>query len=85
VSVREQSLEARRLELVQRSAAQRAALAVHAGPLRRKVEAFDRIAARVRRYPVVTALGVGVVALLGTRRIVELATRALTIYALFRR
>jgi hypothetical protein len=34
---------------------------------------------------VVTAVGVGAVLLLGTRRIFELATRVLTIYALFRR
>jgi len=37
------------------------------------------------RLPVVTALGVGAVALLGTRRIFEIATKVLTLYALFRR
>ena len=82
---REQSLEARRLELVQRSAAQRAALIADVEPLVRKAAAVDRVVARVRQYPVVTAVAVGAVALLGTRRIFELATRVLTLYALFRR
>ncbi len=81
---REQSLQARRLELVQRSAAQRAALIADAEPAVRKAAAVDRVVARVRQYPVVTAVAVGAVALLGTRRIFELATRVLTLYALFR-
>lgn len=80
-----QSLEARRLELVQRSAAQRAALLADVEPLVRKAATVDRLVARVRRYPVVTAVAVGAVALLGTRRIYELAARLLTLYALFRR
>jgi len=83
--VNDQSLEARRLELAQRSAAQRAALIADLDPLIRKAAAVDRIVGKVRQYPVVTALGVGAVALLGTRRIFELATRLLTIYALFKR
>ena len=81
----EQSLEARRLELVQRSAAQRAALIGDVDPFVRKAAAVDRIVGRVRQYPVVAAIGVGALALLGTRRIFELATRLLTIYALFKR
>jgi YqjK-like protein len=85
MSSREQSLAQRREELVARSAAQRAAISAQAAPLLRKAATLDRIVARVRQYPVVTALGVGAVALLGTRRIFELATRVLTLYALFRR
>lgn len=85
MSSREQSLAQRREELVARSAAQRAALSLHAEPLLRKAAALDRIVAKVREYPVVTALGVGAVALLGTRRIYEIATKVLTLYALFRR
>lgn len=81
----EQSLEARRLELVQRSAAQRAALIADLEPLVSKASAADRIVGKVRQYPVVVAVGIGAVALLGTKRIFELATRILTIYALFRR
>jgi hypothetical protein len=80
-----QSLQARRLELVQRSAAQRAALIADVDPLVRKAATVDRLVARVRQYPVVTAVAIGAVALLGTRRIYELATRLLTLYALFRR
>lgn len=82
---REQSLAARRLELVQRSAAQRAALAAEVDPFVRKAATVDRLVARVRQYPVVVALGVGAVALLGTRRIFDLATKVFTLYALFRR
>lgn len=82
---REQSLAQRREELVARSAAQRAAISAHAEPLVRKAAALDRIVSKVREYPVVTALGVGAVGLLGTRRIFEFVTKLLTLYALFRR
>ena len=51
----------------------------------RKAAAADRILGKLREYPVVTAVGVGAVVLLGTRRIFDLATRILTIYALFKR
>jgi len=85
VNAREQSLAERREELVARSSAQRAALYTHAEPLLRKAAAADRILGKLRQYPVVTAVGVGAVLLLGTRRIFELATRVLTISALFRR
>jgi len=83
--VSEQTLAQRREELVARSTAQRAALISHAEPLVRKAAAADRILGKLRQYPVVTAVGVGAVVLLGTRRIFDLATRILTIYALFRR
>lgn len=81
----DQTLAQRRHELVARSTAQRAGLIVHAEPLLRKAAAADRVVGKLRQYPVVTAVGVGAVLLLGTRRIFELATRVLTIYALFRR
>jgi hypothetical protein len=68
-----------------RSAAQRAALSLHAEPMLRKAAAIDGIVTKVRQYPVVTALGVGAVALLGTRRILEVVTKVLTLYALFKR
>ena len=85
MSGRDQTLAERREELVARSSAQRAALFTHAEPLLRKAAAADRIVAKLREYPIVTAVGVGAVVLLGTRRIFDLATRILTIYALFRR
>ncbi len=82
---REQSLAERREELVVRSAAQRAALVADAGPLISKAEAADRILAKLRRYPVVIGAVAAGVALLGSRRIFDLASRALTLYALLRR
>ena len=81
----EQSLAQRREELVARSGARRAAIAAHARPLLHKAELADRIVERVRRYPLITAAVAGAVVFLGSRRIFDLATRALTIYALFRR
>jgi YqjK-like protein len=81
----ELGLAARRRELVERSAAQRAALAQAAEPLVRKAAALDRVVGYVQRNPVVSAAAVGAVALLGTRRIFDLAARAITLYTLFRR
>jgi len=81
----EQSLAARREELVQRSAAQRRALIATAEPLTRKAAALDRIVSKLREHPILTAVGVGAVAILSTRRLFDLATRFLAIYALFRR
>lgn len=81
----EQTLAQRREELVGRSRTQRAAIATHATPLLHKAELADRIVERVRRYPLITAAVAGAVVFLGSRRIFDLATRALTIYALFRR
>ena len=85
MSRRDQTLAQRREELVARSAAQRAALAGHAAPLLGRAEALDRIVLRIRRYPLLTAAVAGAVVFLGSRRIFDMATRALTIYALFRR
>ena len=85
MSGREQSLAERRLELVQRSAAQRAALIASADPFARKAAALDRIVAKLRRYPVVLAVAGGAVAFFGSRKLFTLVTRALTLYALFRR
>jgi hypothetical protein len=50
----------------------------------RKAMVVDRVVTQVRRYPVVSSLVVGAVALLGPRKILDLGTRALTLYALFR-
>ena len=80
----EQGLAERRRELVERSAAQRTALAVAAAPLLRKAETLDRVVAYVRRNPVVAALAVGAVALLGPRKIFALGARAITLYMLFK-
>jgi hypothetical protein len=82
---RQQGLARRREELVGRSTTQRAALVATAAPLLRKAEALDRTVQRVRRYPVVTALGAAAVMMLGSRKIFEIAARAFTLYALLRR
>jgi hypothetical protein len=85
MSRREQSLAERREELVARSAAQRAAVASDAEPLIRNAATADRILTKLRRYPVVIGVAAAGVALLGSRRIFDLASRALTLYALLRR
>jgi len=80
-----QSLAQRRLELVERSRAQRASLIASAAPITDKAAAFDRLIASARRHPVVTVLGAGAVALLASKRLFGFATRLLTLYALIRR
>ena len=85
MSRHEQGLAERRRELVERSSAQRAALAAAAEPLVRKSAAVDRVIAQVRRYPVLSSVAVGALALLGPRRLFDLAARAATLYALLRR
>lgn len=85
MSRHEQGLAERRRELVERSSAQRAALAAAAEPLVRKSAAVDRVIAQVRRYPVLSSVAVGALALLGPRRLFELAARAAALYALLRR
>jgi len=85
MSTREQSLAQRRQELVDRSAAQRTALVADAKPLLSKAAAADRIVGMLRRYPVVTVLAVGAVALIGPRRLFDYGTRAITLYMLLKR
>ena len=75
----------RREELVLRSSSQRMALVVCAEPLVRKAASLDRVVSYVRRNPAIAAVAVGAVALIGPRKIFDLATRAITVYALFRR
>jgi len=82
---REQGLAQRRRELVERSAAQRAALLAAAEPLVRKAAVVDRVVNYVRRHPGITSAVVGAVALLGPRKILDLGARAATLYMLFRR
>ena len=80
-----QGLTQRREELVERSAAQRTALLDAAEPLVRKAATVDRVIAYVRQYPVLASLAVGAVALVGPRRLFELGTRAIALYALLKR
>ena len=79
------TLTEKRRELVQRSSAQRAAIIANAEPLVRAGAVADRLLSHVRRHPVALTVGLGAVVLLGSRRLFDLATRALTLYALFKR
>jgi hypothetical protein len=85
VNRHELSLAARRRALVERSAAQRAALAVYAEPLLRKTAAVDRVVDYVRANPVLSSAVVGAVVLLGPRRLWDMALRAITIYTMLRK
>jgi hypothetical protein len=85
VNRHEQGLAARRMELVQRSTVQRAALLVSAEPLVRKAGALDRVVTYVRTNPVFTAVAIGALALIGPKKIFDLGARALTLYTLLRR
>jgi hypothetical protein len=80
-----QKLAARRRALVERSTALRAALVANATPLAQRASMLDGVALAVRRYWVVTAVAAGAVALFGSRRLFDMASRVLTLYALFRR
>ena len=81
----QQSLEMRRRELVERSAAQRAALITNLVPLAQKVATVDRAVASVKRYPVVTALIAGAVTLFGSKKLFSLLARGITLYTLLRK
>jgi hypothetical protein len=85
VSKHEQSLVARRRELVERSSLQRSALALSAEPLVRKTAAFDRLVSSLRRYPLVAAVAVGAVVIVGPRKLFDLGERALALYMLLKK
>jgi len=80
-----QTLAERRRELVERSAAQRAALGAELAPMARKVAAVDRGVASVRRHPLLAVALAGGVAILGSRRLFGLLAHALTLYTLLRK
>lgn len=71
-------------QLVRRSTEQRAALIAAAQPIVHKAAVVDRVVAEVRRYPVLSSLVVGAIALAGPRKILDWGTRALTLYALLK-
>jgi hypothetical protein len=81
----QRELERRRLELVGRSAAQRAAIAGAVAPFTDKLAIIDRVGATLRRYPIAVSAIAGGVALLGSRGILSWVTRALAVYSLFRK
>ncbi len=79
------TLALRREVLVARSEAQRAALARAAAPFSSKLAAADRLGRSIRSHPIVAALGVGAIALLGGRRLLGWAARGLAVLSLVRR
>jgi hypothetical protein len=79
------TLEMRRLELVERSGAQRVAMRNNLVPLIEKVATLDRVIASVRRYPVLVAAVAAGVALLGSRKLFAWIARGLTLYTLLRK
>jgi 3-dehydroquinate dehydratase len=78
-------LQQRRAELVERSTALRAALFEAAVPIVQKAASADRVVTALRNHPVVTAVAVGAVAIMGTRSLLPWLTRALTLFALLKR
>lgn len=80
-----QTLAQRRDELVARSSAQRGALVAAAAPIARRAATADRALAYVRAHPLLSVVVVGAVALLGPRKLLELGTRAVALYALIKR
>ena len=80
-----QTLALRRRELVERSAAQRAALRMHLSPLVQKTEAADRAIAHVRRYPMLATGLAAVVTLFGSRKLFGWLARGVTLYTLLRK
>ena len=81
----QEALAIRREKLVAQSAAQRSAIIASTEPLLRSAGTLDRIVGPIRRHPVLAAVAVGAVALIGSRKIFDLATRVMTIYMLLRR
>ena len=68
-----------------RSSAQRSALVATAAPIARRAATADRALAYVRAHPLLSVAVVGAVALLGPRKLLELGTRAVALYALIKR
>ena len=71
-------------ELVRRSSEQRAALLAEAAPIVRRARSVDRVVSYVWRYPVLTSVVVGAIALAGPRRVLDFGARALTLYTLLK-
>jgi hypothetical protein len=78
-------IERQRIMLVERSSAQRAALADTASPLARRLGALDRVVTAVRSRPVMIGLVAGALAVFGPRRLLAWAGRAAAAYSLLRR
>jgi len=80
-----QTLEERRLELVGRSTAQRAAIVANVAPIAARTAALDRALGTVRRHPVLVAAVAAAATLIGGRRLFGLVARGVTLFALMRK
>ena len=78
------ALALERQALVARSASQRSAIIEGTAPLLHHAQRLDRIVGTVRRHPLIAGLAVTGVALLGSRKLFDVATRLLTVYMLVR-
>jgi hypothetical protein len=78
-------LEVRRMALVERSAAERAAIAAAVSPLARGVAAVDRIVGSVRAHPILAIAAAGAVVLGRRGRLVDWVARGAAVYSLLRR
>jgi hypothetical protein len=72
-------------ELIEQSTTQRAAIVAAAEPLMHTAASADRVVSRLRQHPVAVVAVAGAIVFLGSRRLFDLATRAVTLYALFRK
>jgi hypothetical protein len=82
---RQGALAQRRRELLERSQAQRAALVASAAPLVRKAATLDRGLGYVQRHPVLAGAAGAAAMVLGSRRLLDIAARAVRLYFLLRR
>jgi hypothetical protein len=78
-------LKERREALVVRSAGQRVRILVRLAPAARTLATADRFTATLRAHPVVAGLVAGGIALIGPRKLLRWAVRAVPIYTLFAR
>ena len=78
-------LELRRHELLERSAAQRAALRADVAPMVQRLASVDRAVSSVRRHPMLATGIAAVVTLFGSRKIFSLLARGITLYTLLRK
>jgi len=85
VNLSMQLLAQRRVALVARSAAQRAAIAAALQPAIRKLAAADRVLEALRAHPFVAGIAAAALGFLGPRRLLGWAARALPLYSLLRR
>jgi len=78
-------LELRRHELIERSAAQRAALRASVVPMVERFASVDRAVTSVRRYPMLATGIAAAVTIFGSRKMFNLIARGITLYTLLKK